>query len=242
MGTAPNTSIVLNKTELDYIRRYYAGKSEVIHFALEKLMETKPAPLTVTYEDITPDASAYSSGKWSVPYLFVDGEDRRVWVATEDQGATGQTFRSYHGFIISIPLWDAVDWTIINPNDLTVFLNKDETQQIIRRIFDGSTSEWNGNNHIAIYNDDAQDALVNLEMGISQLSTETWAVWDAEEWYQMVDANDLGITTNTTNEEIEDMAKRETESLLKNASDVSVDHLVLNGAENYLMELRDSLV
>lgn len=40
-GTPPNTSIVLNDTELEFINRYYSGsKSAAIHKGLELLMTT----------------------------------------------------------------------------------------------------------------------------------------------------------------------------------------------------------
>lgn len=91
----------------------------------------------------------------------------------------------------------------------------DKIAPLAQRIVDGYSSEWDGNNHVADLDDDAQAAEAEIESLCDyDYDVETVTVWQAEDWFAGVGGYDrqraeMGITAATTDEELDAMTKRE---------------------------------
>jgi len=114
---------------------------------------------------------------------------------------------------------------------------------LFERIVSGYKEVWDGNNTVAHHSPDAQDAILDAEEEVKRLVEETVCdpsslvqVLDAWELFQHTSADDLGITADTTDDELKRMAS----DLEADARTEGVD--VLIGAEQFVTDLRDSLL
>ena len=114
-----------------------------------------------------------------------------------------------------------------------------EIAPLAERVVAGYYKVWNGSNTVAEYNDDASEAIREIEREIQLWDTTDCrlSVLDASTYYEplgskLVQARELGITAETTDEQLDAIAERE----LDNADDVNV----IEGHVDYLKRLREA--
>lgn len=116
----------------------------------------------------------------------------------------------------------------------------EEAQPIAEEIWSLVTTEWNGNNHVGVCSDeDAMEALeAQLEAVISSYDNEDDRVneWEADAWFGGVgrwqaQAEALGITENTTDEELATICERE-------GATAASEGVELDGAAKHLEWIR----
>ncbi len=119
--------------------------------------------------------------------------------------------------------------------------------------------EWNGNNHVAVLGEDAQAAeeeieeLLGLNLGYGATDADTQgfddldivAVWDTDGATSGDEAGEYGITADTTDARLEQIADEITREMAA-CADVPPDDdrtpvAVVHGLEEYLRELRNEL-
>lgn len=119
---------------------------------------------------------------------------------------------------------------------------------LAQQILDGAEIEWNGSNHVGVLDADARAAYEVLvdrcdPQNGSWDAVDTVSAWDAVDWFADEGAEQagarLGITADTTDEEIAALAKAEAEDALTCSSSAGRVHLT--GAEDYLRQLRDEM-
>ena len=110
----------------------------------------------------------------------------------------------------------------------------DEILPLAQRIVDGYESRWDGNNMVAALSHDAKLAEANMEKIIDDYEADEHTgicEWDASEWFADPPEN---ITANTTDEELEVIAKR-------NKAEAADMNIVLRGLDEYLVEFRNGM-
>jgi hypothetical protein len=123
----------------------------------------------------------------------------------------------------------------------------DEVAPIAQRILAGAEIVWDGHNHVGRLDDDAQagvDALAErcAPEGGQWPDSDTVSAWDAADWFggegreQTIER--LGLTADTTDDQIAEMARQE-EADARASSDAG--YVILIGGEDYLTELREEL-
>lgn len=124
--------------------------------------------------------SIYANGRWILPYLgvSVDGE---IWIDDADMGDSAMTFDEYHKIDRSIPLWrEGYDgYELISPASLEQALESVEGQRLLEAVFDGADKEWDGNNYVGVWD---EDAFLDLAEFIRDCEYQRWEVWGADEW------------------------------------------------------------
>jgi hypothetical protein len=114
----------------------------------------------------------------------------------------------------------------------------DEVIPIAKRIVAGYSCEWDGNNHVGAYDDDAEAAreeMASLLDGREFSEGEKIEVWDACDWYGAIGGHDaqrrqIGITAATTDEELDAIETRE---------DAAAEARIIEGLRAHLDMLRD---
>lgn len=110
---------------------------------------------------------------------------------------------------------------------------------LAQRVCDGYRSEWDGSNHVARFDADAEAAREEIARLCERADDrDVLCVWDAADWYAAVGSRGqqraaLGITAATTDAELDAIVGREREQA---ASD-GVDEV--EGLRGYLTGLRD---
>lgn len=119
---------------------------------------------------------------------------------------------------------------------------------LVQRVLDGASIEW----MVGVLDADAKAALNELadrcdpsqEWPEGDLITE----YDADDWYSHAGETPreirtrLGITADTTDEQLRVLAQREAAEAVKTARNWTESHLILVGVHPYLAGLRDELV
>lgn len=117
----------------------------------------------------------------------------------------------------------------------------------VQEILDGATVDWDDANTVGRLNDDAADALDRLEKHIAALHpaddddpTTVIQEFPAEQWRSdnAADAQDLGITADTTDQQLGDIADQLAQTISDNL-DASVT--VVTGCAQVVTEIRDEL-
>lgn len=123
----------------------------------------------------------------------------------------------------------------------------EEVAPVAQQILDGAEIQWDGSNHVGVLSPDALMAYeVLIERCDPQNSSwddgDTVSAWDAGNWFSTESAEQvadrLGITADTSDEELAALAKAEAEEALT-CSPAGRVHLT--GAEDYLRQLRDEM-
>ena len=144
-----------------------------------------------------------------------------------------QPMDSWHGHLKIYHLYGNVD-----PQCFAAYYNE-TVRPLVQIALDGYTSEWNGNNMVAEFTAEAQEALDEIEL-LFETSGDTpyWAtdqggIWDAADWFQ--GDRDAGfLTADTTDAEI-DAKIPDLESYAEG------ELSVITGLRSYLVMRRDQL-
>jgi hypothetical protein len=131
--------------------------------------------------------------------VLLDLSDHTVDVDTYSPGQ-GTSSRIWHGEVCTIGLPDCADG-----DDVTATLRRDDVQALIARVFEGSDVERdNSYNWVGSLTADAESALDELSSILSNVDTVD--CWLAGDWLAQTSDKELGITADTTDEEIEAIA------------------------------------
>lgn len=122
-----------------------------------------------------------------------------------------------------------------------------EVAPLAQQILDGAEIQWNGSNHIGRLDDQADAAYAEL-VGRCDPQNNSWddadtvSTWPAGDWFgpegDSAVAARLGITADTSDAQIADLAKTEAAEALTSSS---AGRAHLTGAEEYLRQVRDEL-
>ena len=116
-----------------------------------------------------------------------------------------------------------------------------EVLPLAQRVLDGYESRWDGSNHVAVYDADAQDAMDAIEAICERINTwispdEIVQVMDAGDYFGAIDAAaEYGITATTTDAELDALADQ-----LNSESRYNDVHIV-DGMLEYLTAVRQGL-
>lgn len=114
-----------------------------------------------------------------------------------------------------------------------------EIAPLAERVVAGFERVWDGSDHVGEYDDDATAAIERIgSLCDRDWSDQTIEVWDAADWYGGVGCRDaqrssLGITAETTDEELTTIEERE-------ANEASPR--IIEGLDRYLARLRDEAI
>jgi hypothetical protein len=80
-----------------------------------------------------------------------------------------------------------------------------------KRIVEGYESEWNGNNHVGTFTEDAETAMSEIEEMCERTHNnhpEPIVSWEAQEWLYHSSNEELKITADTTDSELDEIADK----------------------------------
>lgn len=162
--------------------------------------------------------------------LVVDLDGGHPRISETNSSDNSITFYRHHGHEVALTLPATVD-----ANGLAEWYNT-TARPLVAEIIAGYTSEWNGSNHIGKLSDEAAFARRKLASLLTDewseaegsfdydddlfamrewwngqpscpiIRHENAGSWDACDWFQTVDADDLKITAETTDDEIRTLA------------------------------------
>ena len=120
----------------------------------------------------------------------------------------------------------------------------EDLASLAARMVAGYSSRWNGSNHVASLTDDAREAHDAIERLCDQAGHDDAArlhVWAAADWFAPLGTHSrcaaaLGILAETTDEELDAIAERETRDA---ESTTECDRL--EGCEEFLRDVRATL-
>src|SRR5690606_40606943 len=137
-------------------------------------------------------------------YLALDTRDGSIWLSTRAQADNTVPMEVWHGIVRRYYLPANVD-----AQRLTQEINSGAFDSLFERIVDGSEIVWDGQNLVCRMTDDAYAA--DRELGERLMDypyTHEGAIF-AGYWLWYAYANgDLGLTAETTDEELEALAER----------------------------------
>ncbi len=189
-------------------------------------METKLDIRTNNLESFTPLYLHYSGQiNYQPGYVELD-QNGVVRAGTQESIGNSMPMSWFHGTDIA--------WGVsgcVQGKALKAFLESDEAIKLLERVYNGHETEWDGHNWVGKLDEDAEEAQAEFETLLDELPTVS--VLGAGEY--LYDAKrEIGITANTTDEELQEMA----DTL---ESDAEADDILLEGTLDCLQEWRDHL-
>jgi hypothetical protein len=175
--------------------------------------------------DTLPEIDPFHSDTqgFTLTCLNIDPRSRDCSVSQEyDNNSTSEPV--WNGRVIQERLHGFLDG-----DQIKLFLESDEGQEILDKICDGHSVDWNGNNFVGHMDDDCEH---NLESLVKELETygHEGEAWTCDEWFGNNSDDELGINKNISDEEIKSLAKKyETEA----------DVCLVDDVESYLINRRD---
>lgn len=191
---------------------------------------------TITINHVCGDDALYCHYESQISpqpcYVELDCDNRTLSASYDAEIGPAVPVRVWHHRIIRFQIPCLTDEAV---NDLL-----DEIAEDASAICEGYERVWDGNNHVGRFTEDADGLIQALNERCQGPWDErsTINVWHAGDWYEPVTdidlCEELGLTANTTDDELNEMAAAEEE----NAED---EGFRLNGTEEYLRDIRDRL-
>jgi hypothetical protein len=187
--------------------------------------------IRLTAKEFDPQVDYYhtNTGGVTTSHFYVDLETGEYGVTQEcdDNSTPG---REWHGLIQTSPIDNA------DAEDGVAYLESKECKALVKKIVDNSESVWDGSNFKGSMNADAQMAFAELVEGLNGLRPNRYTMQSCQEYFGDVSATDLGISEETSNEEILAMEA----SFTKDANERD-DTLLSDPVAAYLFQRRESL-
>lgn len=170
-------------------------------------------------------------------HLNIDWGRKLIDVDNEHESTNAVTMYQYHGHLTALRLPAATTQTAI------LEALKTHIAQV-RTLADAYESKWDGHNHVATF--------VGVEVGTALLDdladdlleepAATYQHWSAESWYDSATPESCGITADTTDEQIAEIASRDVDQALTESEDYRLG-VILDQAdvERMMREWRDDL-
>jgi len=195
-------------------------------------MDTEPS---VTIKPVTGKRALFChyKGQFSPQDCFVelDCEERTLSASYNGEIGNSIPFRVYHRRCIR--------WTIpcLTADAANALLEELADEAAI--VCDGYESVWDGHNHIGKLDDDARAASETIQATCEGGSWSDHEIisppWHAGDWYEPVNVEqELGITVETTNEQLAELAERE-------ESAANAEGHEVEGIFEHLTSVRDRL-
>lgn len=186
---------------------------------------------TITIEEVGDLFLKYSGQYQQQPcYVQLDCEAETLCAEVDGSIGPGTPFRVWHGRVIR---WSIPALTESAAEGLLLALIP-----LADRICAGYSCEWDGSNNVGRYSEDARDAAEAIrDLCDRDWEGQTIEAWDAHDWYGQVGsgaclARQIGITAETTEEELAALVEREEDQ----ASPARIE-----GVERFLRDLREEL-
>jgi len=107
-----------------------------------------------------------------------------------------------------------------------------EGAALVQRVLDGAEIVWDGSNHVGRLDDDAQAAWDELVSELTTGEQDETAYWTAQEALEHLSPDELGITADTTDEELAKIAAE---------YDADPEMVIIDDVATYLRYRRDDL-
>jgi hypothetical protein len=160
-------------------------------------------------------------------YVWIECEERRM--GAEANESSGVPEDVWHGHTQRFGLPGPVRGSVVD--ELL-----DRIESLAERICDGYTRTYDGNNYVAKFDDDAREALKEVESECDSVDRgDCVCAWNAREWLDNASAATLDITATTTDAQLDEMVSE----IQSDAEGRGID--ILEELSEYLHELRDEL-
>lgn len=130
-------------------------------------------------------------------YIGLDTRDGSVWADWDGEIGNAVPMSVWHGLVRR--------WHI--PPLLAAEVNRllDEIKPLLQRVIDGAEAEWDGNNIVGRYDDDAQDAAAEINQIIEARyqTVDDGLLWEPQDWWWQDGMK--AVCVDSTDEEIEAM-------------------------------------
>ena len=178
--------------------------------------------------DTTPEEDDYPADPTTFSALWIDPDQWTCGVEQRCHGG-GTPYEQYVGHFLVYHIDE--DKGRSDAGELRQLLKSEIGQALLIRICDGWYTEYDGQNDRGHLDDDAEEALEELLEEISELETEEYTLWDAEDW--LLSPGECGINGLMTKDELNTLAKK----FYNEAND---ENVVINDSILYLItEWRD---
>lgn len=164
-------------------------------------------------------------------YVELDCESETLSAEVDGSIGPGTPFRVWHG--------RAIRWAIPALTESAAEGLLLDLIPLAQRIVDGYSCEWDGHNHIGKLDEDAREAAEAVRDLCDRdwLEVEVLSVWEASDWYGQCGhgaylAGELGLTAETTDEELSALATKEEDA---------AEPARIEGIERFLRDLREEL-
>lgn len=137
-------------------------------------------------------------GHSSYTELTVYPQEREATV-TQEYKTGSQTMAAYNGLELTTTVYGHPD-----EDEVREYLEQGEGQELLRRVCDGHSTDWNGSNIVGVMTDDASDAWEELGEELGAYQESKYSFVEAGEW--LYPARD-DITANSTDEELAELAE-----------------------------------
>jgi hypothetical protein len=115
-----------------------------------------------------------------------------------------------------------------------------EVASLAQLVIDGYSSEWTGNNYTAQFDDAADAARDQIERLCDNVRDDRDAqlsIWQADDWFSPNSPDDLGVSADTTDDELYAITTRLERDAVENGDDCDG----VEGVIDYVTRLRDQL-
>lgn len=154
-------------------------------------------------------------------YITISPQDEKIWVTQE-----------YDNNSTSMDIWNGIDISsrlgfgnVMDGKQIKNFLESDEAEKLLQRIFDGHEVNWNGSNLIGSLSDDASIAWDEILESMNEMTSNV-EVWDVETWF--------GETIDNI------MTDGKIDEIVKN-TDENPEIFIIGDVREYLINRREEL-
>lgn len=150
----------------------------------------------------------------------------------------GSTFAHHHRLVLAAPI------TCITAESANRLMQ--EVAPFAQRVLDGASEEWDGNNNVGRFTDDADNAwdeIADVCEGWGENPADQVVGWNPADWFSEGDANtieSLGLTADTTDEQLAALAAEQSQ-FAATGGEFGYALLDPDDVAAYLAELRDQL-
>jgi hypothetical protein len=194
-------------------------------------MDTK---ITAKKIDCKPEIDPYrrDTNGLSTSTLWIDPREHTCGIRQDWPGDNSTPAEEWHGLIVTSRL--SPEDAELDPKAIREYIEGEAGQELLARICAGHAIEWNGSNHVGSMTDDASAALDEI---VDELSTMTSGreSWFCGDWFGQCTAAEIGITDETTDEKIAEIAKAY-------AADAEAQNIhLIDDVADYLTNRRNAL-
>ena len=181
----------------------------------------------------TPQSDPYHFDTGGVSYstlkLYEDGE---IVVCQE-----------YYGDGIPADEWHDRTLTFRVPHcresTMEAFLNDPEVKELLERVHFSHIVSWDGTNMVGKLLDDGYQAVQEFRQAIARDLHDEYDFWNANDWLGQNTPDEIGISANSTDEELAELAKEVELDARSGVHDGLT--IILSDTEAYLVDLRNEL-